>query len=94
MVKTSEKETYVPTLVLKTKELEAAVEAGTVVGQVVIDRTEGTDYGFIDGRELKVDVVTTEAVERAGGVSLFFQGIGGFFGNLWNSVFGFVGGAI
>ncbi|MER2109176.1 MAG: D-alanyl-D-alanine carboxypeptidase family protein [Solibacillus sp.] len=94
MVKTSEKEAYVPELVLQTEELEAGVEAGTVVGQVIIDRTEGTDYGFIDGKELKVDVVTTESVERAGGMSLFFQGIGSFFGNLWNSVFGFVGGAI
>lgn len=94
MVKTSEKEAYVPTLALDKEELEAGVEAGTVVGQVIIDRTEGTDYGFIDGKELRVDVVTTESVERAGGMSLFFQGIGGFFGNLWNSVFGFVGGAI
>lgn len=94
MVKTSEKEAYVPKLALETEELEAGVEPGTVVGKVIIDRTEGTDYGFIDGKELKVDVVTTESVERAGGMSLFFQGIGSFFGNLWNSVFGFVGGTI
>lgn len=94
MVKTTDKEAYVPTLALDIEELEAGVEAGTVVGQVIIDRSEGTEYGFLDGQELKVDVVTTESVDRASGASLFFQGIGSFFGNLWNSVFGFVGGTI
>jgi len=92
MVKSSEKDLYKPKLVLDKKSLEAEVKKDTVVGKVVIERSEGTDYGFIDGKGLKADVVTTEAVERAGGISLFFQGIGSFFGNLWSSITDFVGG--
>ncbi|WP_346655565.1 D-alanyl-D-alanine carboxypeptidase family protein [Lysinibacillus sphaericus] len=92
MIKSSEKDLYKPKLVLDKKSLEAEVKKDTVVGKVVIERTEGTDHGFIDGKGLKVDVVTTEAVERASGISLFFQGIGSFFGNLWNSITDFVGG--
>ena len=92
MVKSSDKDAYTTKLVLDVKELEAEVEEGTVVGKLVVERTEGSDYGFIDGRELAVDVVTTSSVERAGGISLFFQGIGSFFGNLWGSVTGFIGG--
>ena len=89
MVKTTDKDAYTPSLVLNTEELEAGVEKDQVVGQVIVERTEGTDYGYIDGSEITADVVTTEAVERAGKLSLFFQGIGNFFSNLWNGVFGF-----
>ncbi|MEK4227859.1 D-alanyl-D-alanine carboxypeptidase family protein [Solibacillus sp. FSL H8-0538] len=92
MVKTNEKDLYAPKLALDVEKVEAEVEEGTVVGKVVIERSEGTDYGFIDGSEFTADVVTTEKVERASGISLFFQGIGSFFGNLWNGIFGFVGG--
>ncbi|MFJ5566613.1 D-alanyl-D-alanine carboxypeptidase family protein [Lysinibacillus xylanilyticus] len=92
MVKSSEKDLYKPKLVLDKKSLEAEVKKGTVVGKLVLERSEGTDYGFIDGKDLKADVVTTEAVERAGGISLFFQGVGSFFGNLWNGITDFVGG--
>ena len=92
MVKSSDKDAYTTKLILDVEELEAEVEEGTVVGKLVVERAEGSDYGFIDGRELAVDVVTTGSVERAGGISLFFQGIGSFFGNLWGSVTGFIGG--
>jgi len=92
MVKSSEKDLYKPKLVLDKKSLEAGVKKDTVVGKVVIEHSEGTDYGFIDGKDLKADVVTTEAVERAGGISLFFQGVGSFFGNLWSGITDFVGG--
>ncbi|MEY9974690.1 D-alanyl-D-alanine carboxypeptidase (penicillin-binding protein 5/6) [Lysinibacillus sp. RC46] len=92
MVKSSEKDLYKPKLVLDKKSLEAEVKKGTVVGKLVLERSEGTDYGFIDGKDLKADVVTTEAVERAGGISLFFQGVGSFFGNLWNGITDFVDG--
>lgn len=92
MVKSSEKDLYKPKLVLDKKSLEAEVKKGTVVGKLVIERSEGTDYGFIDGKGLKADVVTTEAVERASGISLFFQGVGSFFGNLWSGITDFVGG--
>lgn len=92
MLKSSDKELYQPKLILDVKELEAGVEKGTVVGKLVLERSEGTDYGFIDGKEISVDVVTTENVERSGKIALFFQAIGGFFSNLWSSVTGFVGG--
>ena len=92
MAKSSDKDAYTTKLILDVEELEAEVEEGTVVGKLVVERTEGSDYGFIDGTELAVDVVTTSNVERASGISLFFQGIGNFFGNLWGSVTGFVGG--
>ena len=92
MIKSSEKDLYKPKLELDKKSLEAGVKKDTVVGKVVIERTEGTDYGFIDGKDLSADVVTTEAVERASGISLFFQGIGSFFGNLWGGISDFVGG--
>ena len=89
MVKSSEKDLYVPTLALEKDELEAGVEANQVVGKVIIERTDGSDYGYIDGSDISADVVTTESVERAGKMALFFQGIGNFFGNLWSGVFGF-----
>ncbi|MGM9944425.1 MAG: D-alanyl-D-alanine carboxypeptidase family protein [Lysinibacillus sp.] len=92
MMKSSDKDAYTTKLILDVEELEAEVKEGTVVGKLVVERTEGSDYGFIDGKELAVDVVTTGSVERAGGISLFFQGIGSFFGNLWGSVTGFIGG--
>ena len=72
--------------------LEAYVKKDTVGGSVIVERTEGTDYGYIDGKEISSDVVTKEAVERASGFSLFFQGIGNFFGNLWGGITDFVGG--
>ncbi|MFL0507333.1 D-alanyl-D-alanine carboxypeptidase family protein [Ureibacillus sp. 179-F W5.1 NHS] len=92
MVKTNEKDLYVPKVVLDQKSIEADVKKGTVVGKVVIERTEGTDYGFIDGESYSTNVVTTSNVERAGVISLFFQGVGSFFGNIWDGISGFVGG--
>lgn len=92
IVKTSEKDLYVPKIELDKKSLEAEVEKDTVVGKVVIEKSEGEDYGFIDGKSFSPDVVTTSSVERAGFVSLFFQGIGSFFGNVWDGITGFVGG--
>lgn len=92
MVKSSDKELYVPKLTLEKEQLEAAVKKGTTVGKVTIERTEGKDYGFIDGKSIAVDVVTTEDIERASWISLMFQGIGNFFGSIWGGISGFVGG--
>lgn len=83
---------FTPTLFLDEEALEAGVEKGTVVGKIVLEHAEGKDYGFIEGGDLTVDVVTTENVERAGGISLFFAGVGSFFKNLWGGVTDFVGG--
>lgn len=87
MMNTNDKENYKPKLVLDKKQLEAGVEKGTVVGKVVIEREGAEDYGFIDGKSIEVDVVTLEDVERKGGVSLFFSGIGSFISDLWNKIF-------
>lgn len=92
MVKSSDKDLYKPKLSLTKKELEAEVKKGTVVGKVSVERTEGKDYGFIDGSSVTVDMVTTENIERASAVSLMFQGIGNFFGSVWNGISDFVGG--
>lgn len=92
MVKSMEKDSYKPKLILEKESLEAEVEKGTVVGKVVIEKTDGTDYGFIDGKELAVDVVTAEDVKRSGAISLFFQGVGNFFGDIWDGITGFIGG--
>ncbi|KGR89698.1 D-alanyl-D-alanine carboxypeptidase [Ureibacillus massiliensis 4400831 = CIP 108448 = CCUG 49529] len=92
MIKANEKDLYQPKLILETDTMEAEVKEGTVVGKVVIERTEGTDYGYINGDGFTADVVTTETVERASGFSLFFQAIGGFFASIWNGITGFVGG--
>ena len=92
IVKTSEKDLYVPKLELEKNSIEAEVKKGTVVGKVVIEKTEGEDYGYIDGKNFSADVVTTSSVERAGFISLFFQGVGSFFGNVWDGITEFVGG--
>ena len=91
MVKSSEKDLYVPKLSLKKEQLEAEVKKGTTVGKVTVERSEGKDYGFIDGSSISVDVVTTDKVERASWLSLMFQGISNFFGNVWGGISDFVG---
>lgn len=83
---------YTPTLFLDKETLEADVKEGTVVGKVVLEHAEGQEYGYIDGGDLTVDVVTTSSVERSGWFSLFFAGVGSFFGNIWDGIKEFVGG--
>lgn len=92
VIKTSEKELYKPIFTPTKETLVAEVKKGTVVGKVHLEKTEGTDYGYITDKAAEVDVVTTDAVERASWISLMFQGIGKFFSNIWNSTTDFVGG--
>lgn len=92
VIKTSEKDMYKPVFTPDKKNLEADVKEGTVVGKVHLEKTEGSDYGYVTDKAAEVDVVTTESVERASWISLMFQGIGKFFSNLWNSTTDFVGG--
>ncbi|WP_177184542.1 serine hydrolase [Psychrobacillus sp. OK032] len=92
VIKTNEKELYKPVFTAEKEKLEAAIEKGTVVGKVHLEKIEGTDYGYITDQATEVDVVTTEAVERASWISLMFQGIGKFFSNLWGSTTDFIGG--
>ncbi|KAA0940472.1 D-alanyl-D-alanine carboxypeptidase [Sporosarcina sp. ANT_H38] len=97
MVKTSEKDLYVPELVIdesKIKEnaLQAPIKKGEVVGYVNLVKTEGTDYGFIDSDNPGAEIVTKDAVEKAGWFSLTMSAIGDFFANIWNGATGFVKG--
>lgn len=97
LVKTSEKDLYMPELVLdesKLKDgvLQAPVKKDTVVGHVKLVKTEGTDYGFIDADDPGSEVVVTDTVEKAGWFSLMMSAIGDFFASVWNSATGFVKG--
>ncbi|WP_186673693.1 serine hydrolase [Sporosarcina sp. BP05] len=97
MVKTSEKDLYVPELVIdaskmKDNALQAPVKKGTVVGHVNLVKKEGTDSGFIDSDNPGADVVTKDAVEKAGWFSLTMSAIGEFFASVWNGATGFVKG--
>ena len=90
VIKSSEKELYKPIFTADKETLEAEVKKGTVVGQLHLEKTEGTDYGYVVDQAAEVDVVTTEAVERSSWISLMFQAIGNFFGSVWNSTTDFV----
>lgn len=97
LVKTSEKDLYVPELVLdesklKDGTLQAPVKKDTVVGHVKLVKTEGTDYGYIDSDNPGSEVVVTDTVEKAGWFSLMMSAIGDFFAGVWKSATGFVKG--
>lgn len=68
--------------ILTEDELIAPLEAGTKVGTLT--------YGYKDTNdkliEYEVDLITTEAVEKASWFKLFFRGIGDFFSNLFDSI--------
>ncbi|MBE1557162.1 D-alanyl-D-alanine carboxypeptidase (penicillin-binding protein 5/6) [Filibacter limicola] len=97
MVKTSEKELYIPELVideskLKDGFLQAPIKKGAIVGHVKLVKTEGTDYGFIEGDIPGADVVASDAVDKAGWFSLMLAGIGDFFAGIWNGTIDFIKG--
>ncbi|WP_245411671.1 D-alanyl-D-alanine carboxypeptidase family protein [Alkalicoccus urumqiensis] len=69
--------------------LEAPVEEGEVVGQVVLEYTGDREINYLPGAEeaeMTVDIVTTDAVERAGWMSLTMSNISSFFAGLWSNV--------
>lgn len=68
--------------------LLAPIKKGQVVGTVTFIQKDEADYGYIDGKILTVDLITTNAVEKAGWFSLTMQAIGSFFGNLWDKIMG------
>jgi len=97
MIKTSEKDLYKPELVLdeskfKDGVLEAPIKKDTVVGQVNLVRSEGSDYGYIESDKLTADVVTTATVEKAGWFSLTMHAVGDFFASIWNGSIDFIKG--
>ena len=97
MIKSNEKDLYEPRLVideslLKDGALEAPIKKGTVVGHVELVKKEGEDYGFVDSKNLNMNVVVTEDVDKAGWFALMMSAIGNFFVGIWDSATGFVKG--
>lgn len=97
MVRSSEKEAYVPELVideslLDNGKLEASIEKDQVVGTVNLIKESGSDYGYLDGSASGAEVITTESVERANWFSLSLQAVGSFFSTMWTGAVDFVKG--
>lgn len=96
----SEKDSYVPKLVLDKDKfdadgnLTAPVKKGDVVGYVTYEyKGDQSDYGFIDSDQpIKVNVVAAETVEKANWFVLMMRGIGGFFSGLWEGITSTVSG--
>lgn len=91
MLRKDELELYEPKLLLDTTYLEAPVEKGMIVGKLLLERSEGKDYGFITGEAILVDVVTADNVNSAEKMKLFFQGIIMFWRALWHEANELVG---
>lgn len=94
IIKNGEKDQYKTVLKIdedklnKDGELTAPVKKGDKVGTLTIEPTNGQELGFLteDGqKQVTVDVIATETVEKANWFVLMMRGIGGFFGNLWDS---------
>ena len=92
LVDRNEKDSYKTKLVIdKSKlndegELTAPIKKGEKVGYVTLTPKNGEDYGFINGESIKVKVVAGETVEKANWFVLSMRAVGGFFGDVWDSV--------
>ena len=96
MIRTTEKDSYKPELVLDESlltdgEIEAGVDKDKVVGTVQIVKEDGTDYGYLDSQSA-TEVATTEKIERANWFSLSMQAVGSFFSTVWVGSVDFVKG--
>ncbi|PIC81854.1 D-alanyl-D-alanine carboxypeptidase family protein [Sporosarcina sp. P1] len=97
LVRNGEDQDYTAELILDEKlvkngQVQAPIKKGTVVGHVKLVKKDGSDLGFIDGKIVDTEVVTTEEVRKAGWFSLTVGAIGNFFSSAWNSSTGFVKG--
>ena len=91
MLRADEMDLYEPKLLLDMEYLEAPVEKGIVVGKLLLEHSEGKDYGFITGEALLVDMITADNVNSAEKTKLFFQGIKTFWQVLWQEANRLVG---
>ncbi len=91
---------YKPVIVIdkdkldKDGRLTAPVKKGEVIGYVTVE-SENDPYGFItsDGEKLaSVDLIAAETVEKANWFVLSMRAVGGFFGDVWDSVSSMVKG--
>ena len=91
LVKRAEEDMFEPVYVLDEEllndkgELTAPIEKGTKIGYMTVNYT-GNDLSYLFDQPMKVDLVTTEDVEKANWFVLAMRGIGGFFGDIWSSV--------
>jgi D-alanyl-D-alanine carboxypeptidase (penicillin-binding protein 5/6) len=94
VVKNGEKDQYKTVLKLdedklnEDGELTAPVKKGDKVGTLTIEPIEGEGLGFLTEagqKQITVDVIATKDVEKANWFVLMMRGVGGFFGNLWDS---------
>lgn len=94
VIKNGEKDKYETVITFDKKklnedgELTAPIKKGDKVGTLTIKANDDSDLGFLteDGqKQVTVDVVATETVEKANWFVLTMRGIGGFFGGLWDS---------
>ncbi|RBW67340.1 D-alanyl-D-alanine carboxypeptidase family protein [Bacillus taeanensis] len=93
VIKQGDKELYEPTYkldesLLKDGALVAPIQKGDKVGTVTLSYKGENDYGYI-AEEMNgpsVDIVTTQAVEKANWFVLTMRAIGGFFASIWTSI--------
>ncbi|KOS31246.1 D-alanyl-D-alanine carboxypeptidase [Bacillus anthracis] len=79
------KEVYKTELKESSKGQEAPIKKGAALGQMVITPKDTNDPGFLTGKSLQVDLVTTSEVEEANWFTRAMRGIGSFFSGIWNS---------
>ncbi|MBD3110033.1 D-alanyl-D-alanine carboxypeptidase [Bacillus sp. AGMB 02131] len=94
VVKKGTEDSYKPVVVInedllnKDGKLEAPIKKGDVIGYVTVESSEDP-FGYLtnDGEKAaSVDLVAAETVEKANWFVLSMRAIGGFFGDVWDTV--------
>ncbi|MCC5804647.1 serine hydrolase [Rossellomorea vietnamensis] len=95
VVKNGEEDQYKPKFVLDKKklnddgELTAPVKEGEKVGYVMLEAKGKKDLGYLTDKGTnasKASVVTVDGVEKANWFVLSMRAVGGFFGDIWDSI--------
>ncbi|WP_375162874.1 serine hydrolase [Rossellomorea sp. SC111] len=95
VVKNGEEDQYKPKFVLDKKklnddgELTAPVKEGEKVGYVMLEAKGKKDLGYLTDKGTnasKASVVTVDSVEKANWFVLSMRAVGGFFGDIWDSI--------
>ena len=101
VVKNGEEDQYKPKFVLDKKKLNdegkltAPVKKGEKIGYITLESKDKKDLGYLTDKgsnASKASVVTVDGVEKANWFVLSMRAIGGFFGDIWNSVTSMVKG--
>ncbi|MGN1385381.1 MAG: D-alanyl-D-alanine carboxypeptidase family protein [Bacillus sp. (in: firmicutes)] len=86
------KDSYEPVVVIdedllnEDGELVAPIKKGDVIGYVTVQSADD-QYGFlISEKSARVDLVAAETVEKANWFVLSMRAVGGFFGDVWDTV--------